>query len=98
MVNLRVTLRVVEDKIDAFRSLADAAGARSQVRQASLQRQAYFGPLYGMQRAPVISRHDLERIPRSGPLIIDEYDSTAVIPPKCKASLDDSGNIVMDIA
>jgi N-methylhydantoinase A len=98
MVNLRVTLRVVEDKIDTFRPLADVAGARSQGRQASLQRQAYFGPLYGMQRAPVISRHDLERIPRSGPLIIDEYDSTAVIPPKCKASLDDLGNIVIDIA
>jgi N-methylhydantoinase A len=52
----------------------------------------------GIQKTPVIFRQDLKRDPRPGPLIIDEYDSTAVVPPKCQASLDDLGNIVIDIA
>jgi N-methylhydantoinase A len=32
-----------------------------------------------------------------GPLIIEEYDATCVIPPGCEASLDDWGNIIIDI-
>jgi N-methylhydantoinase A/oxoprolinase/acetone carboxylase beta subunit len=33
----------------------------------------------------------------AGPLIVQEYDSTVVIPPDCTASLDSYGNIVIDV-
>ena len=44
----------------------------------------------------VIRREDLST-PRTGPLIVEEYDATCLIPPGAKASLDDYGNIVVEI-
>ena len=46
--------------------------------------------------APVLERSALHR-PMDGPVLIDEYDSTIVVPPAVRASLDEQGNIVMDL-
>ena len=35
--------------------------------------------------------------PRAGPVIIEEYDTTCVVPPRAKAALDAYGNIVIDL-
>ena len=43
---------------------------------------------------PVRRRSDLKAA-SSGPLIIEEYDSTCVIPPDARAELDAGGNIVI---
>jgi len=32
-----------------------------------------------------------------GPVIVEEYDATCVIPPDCSATLDGQGNIAIDI-
>ena len=56
-------------------------------------RQAYFGPEHGLVDTPVLSRGDLDAQPREGPLLIDEFDSTTVAPPGCRAWLDKHGNI-----
>ncbi len=57
-------------------------------------RQAYFD---GDQiDTPVLERSALEQA-QDGPLLIDEYDSTIVVPPEVHASLDEQGNIVMDL-
>jgi N-methylhydantoinase A len=56
-------------------------------------RRAYFGPSPGWLEAPLLGRQDLARGPADGPLIIEEYDATTVIPPGCRASLDAWGNI-----
>jgi N-methylhydantoinase A len=45
----------------------------------------------------VIERAELSAEPRDGPLIIEEYDSTCVVPPGCRAALDGLGNIVIDL-
>ena len=34
---------------------------------------------------------------RRGPLIIEEYDATCVVPPDATASLDSTGNIVIGL-
>ena len=48
-------------------------------------------------RRAVISRAALlDSPPREGPLIVEEYDATCVVPPGCRATLDSLGNI--DIA
>ncbi len=57
-------------------------------------RKAYFGRWI---KTPVIRRSDLSK-PRRGPLIIEEYDATCVVPPRARASLDTAGNIVIEIA
>jgi N-methylhydantoinase A len=35
--------------------------------------------------------------PRKGPLIVEEYDATCVIPPGARAELDAGGNIVIEL-
>jgi N-methylhydantoinase A len=39
-------------------------------------------------------RSDLAK-PRSGPLIVEEYDATCVIAPGARAELDAGGNIII---
>jgi N-methylhydantoinase A len=60
-------------------------------------RAAYFGPGHGTVETPVIARRDLTGAARRGPLIVEEYDATVVVPPDCLASLDPAGNIVIDV-
>ncbi len=59
-------------------------------------RQAYFGRDTGWIETPVLHRSDLGK-PMSGPLIIEEYDATCLVPPNAKASLDEFGNILIDL-
>jgi N-methylhydantoinase A len=54
-------------------------------------RLAYFGSWID---TPVMRRSDLAK-PRSGPLIVEEYDATCVVPPGAKAELDTGGNIII---
>jgi N-methylhydantoinase A len=57
-------------------------------------REAYFGKQTGLVDTPVLARRDLTEA-RQGPLLIDEYDSTIVVPPGMKASCDEEGNVRM---
>ena len=59
-------------------------------------RQAYFGRDTGWIETPVLHRSDLEKT-MSGPLIIEEYDATCLVPPNAKASLDEFDNILIDL-
>jgi N-methylhydantoinase A len=59
-------------------------------------RPAWFGAQYGWVETPILRRTDLA-LARFGPLIIEEYDATCVIPPGAKASLDAGGNIVIEL-
>ena len=56
-------------------------------------RRAYFG---SWMETPVMRRSDLAR-PRTGPLIVEEYDATCVVPPGARAELDAGGNIVIEL-
>ena len=59
-------------------------------------RAAYFGPERGWLETPVKSRAALSA-PLAGPCIVEEYDSTCLIPPGATAKLDDNGNILMTL-
>src|SRR5262245_1252040 len=59
-------------------------------------REAYFGRGRGWMKTPVIRRSDLSAR-RAGPVIVEEYDSTCVIPPDAYAELDAGGNIAIDL-
>jgi N-methylhydantoinase A len=59
-------------------------------------REAYFGPA-GLLRTPVLRRGDLRGEPRDGPLIVEEYDATTVVPPGCTAQLGEAGDILIDV-
>jgi N-methylhydantoinase A len=56
-------------------------------------RRAYFGSWI---ETPVMRRSDLSQA-KKGPLIVEEYDATCVVPPGAKAQLDAGGNIVIEL-
>jgi N-methylhydantoinase A len=58
-------------------------------------RRVYFGGL-GWRETPILDRPDLAE-PRVGPVIVEEYDATCVVPPGARAALDASGNIVVEL-
>jgi len=91
IVNLRLTARV-RRATDLRRETRFTPGERAR----GGEREAYFGPGHGMIRTPVIGREDLDARPRSGPLLIDEYDATTLVLPDCLTHLDTHGNIVID--
>lgn len=68
--------------------------ARSHV---SATRKAYFGKEHGLLETPVIDRSALRLTPTPGPLIIEEYEGTTVIPPRASAMLDAHDNIVITL-
>lgn len=60
-------------------------------------RVAYFGKAHGAMQTPVIRRHDLTETPVAGPLIVEEYEGTTVVPPAATVFRDRFDNIVIDL-
>ena len=60
------------------------------------QRPVYFGPNLGWIDTEVVDRSALDSNAVRGPLIIEEYDSTTVVPPEWEASVDQWQNIILD--
>ena len=58
-------------------------------------RRAYFGPQQGELETRILSRGDLLEQAVVGPLIVEEFDTTVVVPPQWQASVDTYGNIVL---
>jgi N-methylhydantoinase A len=58
-------------------------------------RPAWLGAAYGWVKTPVLRRSDLGS-GRTGPLIVEEYDATCLVPPSARAGLDEAGNIVIE--
>jgi N-methylhydantoinase A len=51
-----------------------------------------------MRDTPILGRTALSREWRSGPLIVEEYDATCIIPPDARARIDQFGNIEIRFA
>jgi N-methylhydantoinase A len=62
----------------------------------SLPRPAWFGAAHGWINTPVLRRSDLIG-GRTGPLIVEEYDATCLVPPATHAELDEAGNMVIEL-
>jgi len=56
-----------------------------------------FGRDQAFTDTPIVSRASIDGTARPGPLIIDEFDATIVVPPDAEVWRDAVGNIVMDI-
>ena len=60
------------------------------------EREVYFGAETGWIGTPIIGRMDLDTSGTEGPMVVEEYDSTVVVPPGWRASLDPLKDIVLD--
>ncbi|MFT8895774.1 MAG: hydantoinase/oxoprolinase family protein [Acetobacter sp.] len=91
-----VTIRVVaslpparEPRVSSVAGLGEA--------EAETTRNAYFGAASGLLETPVITRMALTETPRPGPLIVEEYEGTTIVPPDCQAWRDSYNNIVIQL-
>ncbi len=88
-VNLRLSARVI-------RLAAEAVAGSRLVEQRSAggrQRRAYFGPQHGWQDVPVLERAAFDTGAVQGPAIVEQYDTTLVLPHGSRAERDAQGNI-----
>ena len=49
----------------------------------------------GWTDTPVLDRAELGEVPRAGPVIVQEYDATCLVPPGMDVSRDGFGNLVL---
>ena len=92
LVSVRVVARGLSD---ADRVPGRIAVSRRPAHRGNGQRMLYFGPGIGWVETPVIDRLDLDGSASDGPLVVEEYDSTVVVPPRWRASLDSLKDIVL---
>ena len=92
MVNLRVIARGLSQESRTPERLDLPVSDRN----GPSKRQVYFGGDTGWIDTTVIDRGGLTDIPADGPLIIEEYDSTTVVPPRWRASVDSWRNIILE--
>jgi N-methylhydantoinase A len=92
LVSIRIRARVERDS--AATSLLTSRNGQPETLG---PRTAYFGNEFGELDVPVIPRGALTAAGLEGPLFIDEYDSTTVIPPGCRVTLDQFGSISIDV-
>jgi N-methylhydantoinase A len=87
LVNVRVTGRLPRS--------GSISRTTASVDRRPASRTVWLGPGLGRHAAPVVDRADL-RTPLVGPALVEEYDTTTVIPPGWLARLDEQDTIVME--
>ena len=69
-------------------ALYDAGGA-------TRLRKAYFGQELGLVETEIITRGHLSSEAIPGPVIVEEYDTTIVVPPGCSVRRDEAWNVIL---
>ncbi len=91
-------IRVMGHQIQSLGAQADLTAIGAALYGAGGQsnsRKAYFGKERGLLDVPIISRGDLDLQPSQGPAIVEEYDTTIVVPPGCTVSRDATWNVIL---
>ncbi len=72
-------------------------GRRASTTLCKGRRRAYFGAGPGAIDIPVLSRAALAGQTVAGPLVVEEYDSTVLVPPGASATVDPKNNILISM-
>lgn len=90
LVSVRLRALATVDRM----KFADLAAAGARAAAPVEPRQAFFGPRHGLLQTRVFRRADLTR-PCNGPLIVEEPDTTVVVPPGWSITRDDYGSLML---
>jgi N-methylhydantoinase A len=94
IVNLRVSSTITISKP----ATTGFEGARSVTpKKEATKRKAYFGVEHGLIATPVLDTAEVPTTAMKGPLLIDTYDSTIVVPPDCRIKRSLKGNLVITL-
>jgi N-methylhydantoinase A len=90
-----VAVRVIARGLSRRSRMPAHLGQNAATGAAGRKRKAYFGKTHGWIETPILSRSDVKAKAAPGPLLIEEYDTTTVVPPGWTASLGDVGSIIL---
>jgi N-methylhydantoinase A len=94
LVKLRVVGRGLRERRLDFRHLEVESRAGASAERFRL---IHFTRGSAPIETEVVTRATLPASPRRGPLVIEEFDSTTVVPPDASVYRDAMGNIVLDL-
>ena len=93
-----VVLRLVATIPTKRVTVSNITGGVGKARmQGPEKRKAYWGKEYGFIDTPVLELEQLKQDPIEGPILVDCYDTTIVIPPDATITTGDWGNLIIDI-
>ena len=87
-------IKHLERKIRQFKAKGQNTEKLEKVENS---REVYFGPNIGSTNARVITRSYLSEVAEEGPIIIEEYEGTVVVPPDCTVRVDKQGNVIIKL-
>lgn len=95
------TIEVVSVRLRALATVSDLRFAELAAKMGASRtetrlepREAYFGPQYGLMKTSVSRRGDINGR-QKGPLIVEEPDTTVVVPPGWQVNRDTYGSLVL---
>jgi N-methylhydantoinase A len=94
-------VELVHVRVEARHRLSTSASGAPRIDTSARSREhrrVYFGPRAGQLATPVIGRQDVGHTPLEGPLVIEEYDATTVVPPRCRVWRDALDNLHIEVA
>jgi len=95
LMALRATGKV--EKAESWDPFSVGKEQREKLAEGELLRKVYFGEGDGYSEHPVLKRTDLSAKYRSGPFLVEDYDTTTVVPPGSQAYLDQIGSIRIEV-
>ncbi len=93
IVNLRAAARVVPAAGETY---DPQAVSRIRTDASATTRDAFFGPDFGLLETRVVSRNVVPTTRTEGPMIVEEYDATCVVPPDFSVRVDEWGNLILE--
>lgn len=92
LVNIRIIARGISNES----RVPDKINSNNKINQPeNNKRKVYFGKNIGWINTFILDRLSLNKKPQRGPIIIEEYDSTTIVPPNWNVSLDSMNNIIL---
>lgn len=95
-VALRLVATIPTKRV-TLSSITGGAGRAKATGLASEKRKAYWGKEHDFIDTPVLALEQVGQSPIEGPVLVDCYDTTIVIPPDCTIATGDWGNILINI-
>lgn len=97
IVNIRLSAQGRGDQLDLRNVTVHDAAQKRDAEVDSTMRTVSFDVQSHTQAVPVCSRRDLDEARRPGPLIVESYDTTIVVPPGAVAWSDALNNVLIDL-
>ena len=97
VVNLRLVARGLSAEARVPETLSVAGRGEGAEASGRRTREVFFGPEAGRVETPVIDRAAVGEGWTDGPVIVEEYDSTTVVPPGCRIRRIGWDTLAMDV-